>query len=414
MDGIVRLSGAALGVALAAAGLALVGPAAPAYACDGQGWTAPGVGVLQQSTTVPPVEVRGSGAITLPAGGTGTFGITVVNRGAGFRGGVELQVRSATGAGLPALTMEVAGSGGSVKTWRSLAEEGTPGARWYAVDGLSFQSGESSPEFRLGVGADASGARLRIVARVRDAGGRDVGSATVDATVKDVGLRVRSTFPAQLRRADAYREFDVRVENPSARTRPVRAFLSMTGLAEKPLPPAAGHLVASDIRLERLVGGHWQRLEVHPGCDPSPWAQLGAGFDLPAGASRILHLRIRLADSPATLPHPVHYWLSATVAGEPESEATVSGDFVIRPHLMPSPAPTVHVADAPRPAPSSSAVPTSAPTADPPASAEPSLNAEPASLPDTGWPIWPLAVIGTLLLAAGGATLVAVRHRRPT
>ena len=408
-----RIAGTVLAAAVGAAGLVIVAPAGPAFACGEQGWASSAIG--QPVAAVPGlVEVTGPGAVAVPAGGTGFFGVTVVNRGAGFRGGIELQVRGADPSKLQVpLTVDVAGSRGVVKTWTRLAEEGTPGSRWYAVDGLSFQSGEATTEFRLGVGSvgvgsDAYSSRLQITARARDAAGREVGTTTFDVTVVDAALQVRTTFPAELRRGAGYREFDVKVRNPSTRTyRSVSAILTMTGLGERPTPREAGSLTAADIGLQQLAGGAWHRIAVHPGCDPSPWARLGEPFDLRAGASRTLHLRVRIAESPATAPLVAHYWVSAGVRGNADAAASVDGDVAIRPRHLASRTPPTTPARATDPA----VAPDSRPAAPAPVVTDPPTVADPASLPDTGPAIWPLAAGGALLVA-GGATLLAVRRRR--
>jgi LPXTG-motif cell wall-anchored protein len=172
-----------------------------------------------------------------------------------------------------------------------------------------------------------------------------------------------------------------------------------------PIPREAGHLSDADIRLERRSGGTWQRLAVHPGCDPVYSAALGEPFDLEAGGSRTLHLRIRLADSPATIPHPAQYYLGAGPAGNPDALSILSENFLIRPRQNSGTGP------AGRPAPTHGDGPASAATA---AAAYPAAPtppaAAPASLPHTGPPIWPLAG-GIALLLGGTGALVAARRR---
>jgi hypothetical protein len=418
MNGIVRrLPGSVFAATVVAAGLAIAAPAAPAFACgEDESWARPGSSAaLRQpvaAVRLGLVDVNGPGTFTVPAGGATAFSVTVANRGAGFRGSIELQVSARSAAGLPAMTMEVSGSRGTVKTWRRLAEEGTPGSRWYAVNGLNFQAGESGPEFRLGVKPEAYGARLRIAARVLDAAGRQVGSATGDVTVTDAALQVRTTFPAELRRGGAYREFDIQVRNPSTRTyRAVSSSLTLTALGVKPNPREAGYLSLADIRLERLSGGSWHRLVVHPGCDPSPWATAGPPFDLAAGASRTLHLRIRLAASPGTQTLIAHYWASAAVPRNGDAYASVGGTLLVRPRQV---VPTTSAAPTQPDSPTgvdTSTAPTTQPAAAAPSStpAPPAATA-PAGLPDTGPAIWPLAA-GIALVVAGGAAALIARRR---
>jgi hypothetical protein len=311
------------------------------------------------------------------------------------------------------MTMDMAESRGTVKTWRRLAAEGTPGSQWYAVNGLNFQAGESGPEFRLGVAPEAYGSRLRIVARVSDAAGRQVGSTTVDVTVTDAALQVRTTFPAELRRGGAYRDFDIQVRNPSSRTyRAVSASLTLTALGVKPNPREAGYLSAPDIRLEQLSSGSWHRLVVHPGCDPSPWATAGPPFDLAAGASRTLHLRIRLAATPGTQTLIAHYWASTAVPRNGDAYASVDGTLLVRPRQV---VPTTSAAPVPPESPTGvdpSPAPTTQPTVPAPsATAAPPGATAPAGLPDTGPPLWPLAAGITLVVAGGPAALLARRRR---
>lgn len=136
------------------------------------------------------------------------------------------------------------------------------------------------------MGSDAYGTQFQINARVRDAAGRLLGWTRFDVTVIDPTLRLRTTFPAELHRGDPYREFDVRISNPSTRTyERIWAMLSLTGLGERPHPRAAGSLIVADIRVEQLAGGSWHRLKVRPGCDPTPTA---AGGTLVAGGAAAL------------------------------------------------------------------------------------------------------------------------------
>jgi hypothetical protein len=420
MNGIVRgLPGSVLAATVVAAGLAIAAPAAPAFACgEEESWARPGSSpALRQPVAADrlgSVDVNGPGTFAVPAGGATAFGVTVANRGAGIRGSIELQVSARSATRLPAMTMEVSGSRGGVTTWRRLAEEGTPGSRWYAVKGLNFQAGQSTAGFRLGVAPEAYGARLRIAARVRDAAGREVGSATGDVTVTDAALQVRTTFPGELRRGGGYREFDIQVRNPSTRAyRAVSASLTLTALGVKPNPREAGYLSAPGIRLEQLSSGSWQRLAVHPGCDPSPWATVGPPFDLAAGASRTLHLRIRLAATPGTQTLIAHYWASAAVPRNGGADASVDGTLLVRPRQI---VPTTSAAPVPpesptgvdpSPAPATQpAVPTPSATPAPPPGAT-----RPAGLPDTGPPLWPLAA-GIILVVAGGAAALVARRRR--
>ena len=419
MNGTVRrMPGWLVGLAVAAAGMVVAAPGTPAYACGEQTWAASaGSAGLQRTavaTGLPSVQVRGGGPVTVPAGGAAPFSVTVVNTGGRFTGSVDLEVRTSGPAGLPAITMELQVDGERTITWKRLAEEGTAGARWFTVRGLSFQAGESGPGFRIGVGPEALGQRLRIIAHVRDSAGRQVGATTFDATVTDAAVRVRGTFPAELRRGAAYREFDVEVHNSSTRTyHNVRATLTVTGLSDVPTPPEAGYLSVPDIRLERRDGGSWHRLVVHPGCDPAPSAALAEPFDLKPGATRTLHLRIRLADSPATKPHPASYWLDAGPAGNVDALGSLSGAFLIRPHQIPTRSPDPTPTPSTEPAPTTMA-PAPHPTAtQPPATATPPL-AAPASLPDTGAPIWPLAGGIALLLGGTAAALLAARRRHPS
>jgi hypothetical protein len=400
-----------LSAAAVAGGLVIAAPAGPASACGDEGWTAaPTSALARQSVAerLAPVAVSGPGAIAVPAGGTGTFAVTVDNTGAGFRGDIELRVSTSGPAGLPAMTMEVAGSRGDTKTWRRLAAEGTPGSQWYAVRGLGFHTGEATTEFRLGVDQEAYGRTLRIVARVRDAAGPLVGTTTVDVTVTGAALQVRTSFPAELRRGGAYREFEVQVRNPSGGTyRSVTTTLSMTGLGPTPTPREAGYVDADVLRVEQRSGGGWQRVVVHPGCDPTPYARLGQPFDLAPGASRTLHLRIRITDSPATKLLLARWWMSAAVRGNPDASGSLTGDILIRPRLVVPRTPAVPPTSRPTavPAPPAS-------TAAPSATAAPPVVAAPVGLAETGPAIWPLVGVGGALLIAGGATLLAVRQRR--
>jgi len=402
-----------IGVAVAAAGIVIAAPAAPALACPGdQAWAASGgkAGLLRTAGTtgLTTVQVRGGGPVNVPAGGTAPLTVTVVNTGGRFAGRIELEVRAGDASGLPAMTMELQVDGAQTVTWRRLAEEGTAGARWFTVPGLSFQAGEVSTGFRLGVRPEALGKRLRITAHVRDNRGRAVGATTFDAAVTDAAIEVRGTFPAELRRGGAYREFDVEVHNPSTRTyHNVGAGLAMTGLSAVPAPPEAGSLSVPDIRLERRYDGSWHRLAVHPGCDPTPSAALAAPFDLAAGATRTLHVRIRLADSPATKPHPASYFLHAGPAGDVDAQGSFSGSFLIQPRQPGTNPP------APAPPSTTTRAPQSTET-QPPATSAPPL-AAPANLPDTSRPIWPLAASIALVLggtAALGGTAGLLAHRR--
>jgi hypothetical protein len=272
MNGTVRrLPGWLVGVAVAAAGLVIATPGTPAFACGEQAVVASGGGGVQLAGVagVALVQVTGPGSVNVPAGGAALFSVTVDNAGRGFGGSVDLEVRTSGPSIFPSMTMELQGSAGNVVTWRRLAEEGTPGARWFTADGLSFHPGQTSEGFRLGVRPEALGSRLRITAHLRDTAGTQLGATTFDVTVTDAALRVRSTFPAELRRGAAYREFDVEVRNPSSRTyQGVRASLSLTGLTGKPTPREAGYLSPADIRLEHRSGGTWHRVVLRPGCDP--------------------------------------------------------------------------------------------------------------------------------------------------
>jgi hypothetical protein len=420
MNGTVRKAPVWLiGVAVAAGGMVIATPATPAFACPGEhAWAASGgrAGLLRTAVTtgLTGVQVRGGGPVNVPAGGTAPLTVTVVNTGGRFAGSIELEVRAGDPSGLPAVTMELQVDGEQTVTWRRLAEEGTPGARWFTAPGLSFQAGEVSTGFRLGVRPEALGKRLRVTAHVRDNRRREVGATTFNATVTDAAITVRGTFPAELRRGSAYREFDVEVHNPSTRTyHNVGAGLAMTGLSAVPTPPEAGSLSVRDIRLERRDGGSWHRLTVHPGCDPTPSAALAAPIDLAAGASRTLHLRIRLADSPATKPHPGTYFLTAGPAGDVDAQGSLSGSFLIQPRqsAIHSPAPT-HTEAAP---PTATQAP-QPPEAQSRATSTPQLGA-PANLSDTGRSIWPWAASIALVLggtaALGGATAsLAARLRR--
>jgi hypothetical protein len=77
-------------------------------------------------------------------------------------------------------------------------------------------------------------------------------------------------------------------------------------------------------------------LTVTSGCDPVSIAALGGPFDLQAGAGRTLHLRIRLADLPATKPLPADYYLDATPAGNIDAQGSLSGRFLIQPRQPPT------------------------------------------------------------------------------
>jgi len=398
------------GVGVAAAGLVIATPATPAFACGGQaGFSSGGTGL--QATGVArlsPVQVSGPGRVNVPAGGAASFGVTVDNAGGRFGGSIDLEVRTSGPSILPAMTVELQGSSGNVTTWKRLAEEGTPGARWFTADGLSFHPGQRSEGFRLGVQPEALGKRLRITAHVRDTAGRQLGATTFDVTVTDAALRVRSTFPAELRRGAPYREFYVEIRNPSTRIyHDVRASLSLTGLTGKPTPREAGFLSSADIRLELRSGGTWHRLVVRPGCDPVFSAALGEPFDLEANASRTLHLRIRLDESPATKPQPALYYLYAGPAGKLDAQGSINGNLLIRPRQ-------ISATESAGPTPTHSAGPTPRPTAPathPAATTGPTV-AAPDGLPDTGTAIWPLAG-GIALLLGGIGALVAVRRRQP-
>ena len=404
MNGIVRrLPGSLIGVAVAAAGLVIATPGTPAFACGEQSRAAAGGGGLQLASVagLSPVQVSGPGSLNVPAGGAAPFSITVENSGRRFGGSIDLEVRTSGPSSFPALTVELAGSNGGTTTWRRLAEEGTPGARWFGSGGLSFQPGQTSTGFRLGIGPDALAERLRVTAHVRDTAGLQVGVTAFDVTVTGAAVRVRGTFPSELRSGAAYREFDVEVRNPSTRAyHDVRASLSLTGLTDAPSPQGAGHLSVADVQLERRSGGSWHRLTLRPGCDPVFSGTLAGPFDLEAGASRTLHLRIRLADSSATKPHPARYFLSAGPAGNADAQGSLDGNFLLRPRQVADPGPTSP------PAPTHSTGPT--PDATAPASLPPAI--EPASLHDTGPATWPLAGAIALLLGGIGALVVAARR----
>ena len=417
-----RLPGWLAGAALATAGLVVAAPGTPAYACGEQGIATPVGGSLHSTWAAgtSPVRVSGGGLVAVPAGGTAPLAVTVDNAGGGFRGSIVLEARTSGPAGLPGMTVEQSVDSATSRTWRRLPEEGTAGARWFTADGVNFHPGQRTEGFRLGVALAVPGSRLRITAHVRDQAAREVGATTFDVTVAGAALRVRTTFPAELRRGGTYREFFVEVRNPSAVTyRHVGASLSMTGLTGRPNPREAGYLAPDVIRVEHRTDGGWRHLAVRSGCDPVFTAALGEPFDLRPGASRTVHLRIRLESSPATKPLHASYSVSAAPAGNADAYGTVGGELLIRPRLVPAPGPTGGPKPTGRPTPTGSSKPTDgawpvAPTTDPPpqppAAALPPA-AAPPGLPHTGAPVWPLAGVGAVVLLGGAGALVASRRR---
>ncbi len=415
------------GLTVAAAGVLVAAPPASALGCGEQavagfsGGTAEAVrgGTAEVTSGVAawssPVQVTGPGSLAFPAGGATPFSVTVTNAGPGFTGRIQLQVTAKDPLSLPVTTMERSISSETVKTWKTLPADVAPGMRSFTADGLSFHTGEASTEFRVHVPLDALGRQLHVSARIQDAAGRLAGSTDIDATVTDAALRVHTTFPTQLRRGGTYREFDVDVGNPSTITyHNVRALLSMTGLTGVPTSREAGYLTFTDIQLENRSDGTWKRLTITVGCDPVSTAALGGPFDLRAGASRTLHLRIRLADSPATKPLAADYYLDATPAGHIDAQGSHSGRFLIQPRQTSTagqggmkPTTTAKPATAGGP----TASPTT-PTGRPEASTGLPVDAA-SRLPDTGRPIWPLAG-GAALLLGGVAALLYTRRRRHT
>ena len=407
-----------IGVAVAAAGMVIATPATPAFACPGeQTWAASGgkAGLLRTAVTtaLTSVQVRGGGPVNVPAGGTAPLTVTVVNTGGRFAGSIDLEVRAGDPSGLPAVTMELQVDGEQTVTWRRLAEEGTAGARWFTVPGLSFQAGEVSTGFRLGVRPEALGKRLRITAHVRDNGGREVGATTFDATVTDAAVAVRGTFPAELRRGSAYREFDVEVHNPSTRTyHNVGASLAMTGLSAVPSPPEAGSCRC------RTSG--------------SSGVTAAAGTASPSIPAATRPLRLRWPRRSSSRPgppgrctcasgSPTHRRPSRTrrctswTRGQPGTStrraasadrSSSNPDRFRPPTRRRRPAPKQHL-------------PTQAPQpteTQPPATSPPQLGA-PANRSDTGSSIWPLAasiaaVVGGTAALAGAAAVLAARLRR--
>ena len=133
MNGTVRKTPVWLiGVAVAAAGMVIATPVAPAFACPGeQALVASGgtAGLLRTAVTsgLTSIQVRGGGPVNVPAGGAAPLTVTVVNTGSRFAGLIELEVRPSDPSGLPALTMELQVDGAQTVTWRRLAEVGTAG-----------------------------------------------------------------------------------------------------------------------------------------------------------------------------------------------------------------------------------------------------------------------------------------------
>jgi hypothetical protein len=414
----------------AAATLVLAAPVPPALACGGP--APPGAATGSADTTTGTraptdsgtTQVIGPRSLDLPAGAAARFAITFRNPDPAFSGTIALSVRATdSDVPRPPVTVEQADPSGALIRWRQLSAEGAAGTLWFESGRLRFGTGMTSTEFRIGVPAEtAPGARLQIDALVKNTRGV-LGATGFPATVTEAPLQVRTTFPASLRRGDGYRPFDIVVRNPSDTKRHrVRVNLAVTPLAGTPVPRTAGSLTPSDIVLEGRIGGRWLPIPLHPGCDPVYSATLTELPDLAPGASQFLRLRLRIADSPATTPHPALYYVTAHETGArpdgPDTSGHVDGSFLIRPHRTtpagPPSQPSTQPATQPKTRPTTEApapVPTpSGPTAgtDAPAPAA-------TRLADTGPSAWPLVAGLTLGLCGLGAlaTLLALRRRRP-
>lgn len=414
----------AAGAAVAAT-LVLATPGPPALACGAP--APPGAATRSADAATradaPPdtgaTRVTGPERLDLPAGSAARFAITFRNPDPAFGGTIALSVRAArTDVPRPAVTVERADTSGMLVRWRQLSSEGAAGTLWFESSRLRFGTGVTSTEFRIGVPADtAPGVQLRIGALVRDTAERPLGATGFLATVTAAPLQVRTTFPGSLRRGDGFRPFDIVVRNPSDTTRHrVRVEFTVTGLTGSPVPRTAGTVTANDLVLEGRNGGRWRPIPLHPGCDPVYSATLTELPDLAPGASHVLRLRMRIADSPATTPHPALYYVTAHEAGTarpdgPDTSGTLEGSFSIRPHRTAPTRPATQpedrtTTDAPAPVPTPSADPTAGTDAPAPAATR---------LADSGTSAWPLLGGLTLGLAGLGAlgTLLAIRRRRP-
>ena len=420
--------------AAAAATLVLAAPGTPALACGApappgaatrSADTATGAGAPTDTGTT---QVIGPGPVDLPAGGAARFAITFRNPDPAFDGTIALAVRATdTDVPRPSVTVGQADHSGVLIRWRTLSSEGAAGTLWFESGRLRFGTGETSTEFRIAVPAGtAPGIQLRIGATVTDTAHRPFGATTFLATVTEAPLQVRTTLPASLRRGDGFRPFDIVVRNSSDTSRhQVRVNLAVTPLTGTPVPRTAGTVTPSDLVLEGRIGAGWLPMPLHAGCDPTYSATLTAPLHLAPGASHLLRLRIRIADSPATTPHPVLYFVSAHETGiahpdSPDTSGHLEGSLLILPHrITPTqppktqptktqPTKTQPTTEAPAPVPTPDADPTAGTGAPAPAAA-------PTRLADTGAPAWPL--VGGLTLGLGGlgalATLLALRRRRP-
>jgi hypothetical protein len=411
----------------AAATLVLAAPGTPALACGRPAppGAATGSAGTATSTEAPTdtgaTQVTGPGPVDLPAGASARFAISFRNPDPAFSGRIALSVRATdTEVPRPSVTVEQADHSGVLIRWRQLSWEGAAGTLWFESGRLRFGTGVTSTEFRIGVPADtAPGIQLRIGALVTDTAERPFGATSFLATVSEAPLQVRTTFPASLRRGDGFRPFDIVVRNPSDTTRHrARVHLTVTGLTGTPVPRTAGTVTANDLMLEGRIGGRWLPIPLHPGCDPVYSATLTELPDLAPGASQVLRLRLRIADSPATTPHPALYYATARETGArpdgPDTSGHLEGSFLIRPHrIAPRQPPTQPATqqktrpttEAPTPVPTPSADPTAGTDAPAPAATR---------LADTGTSAWPL--VGGLTLGLGGlgalAILLALRRRR--
>jgi hypothetical protein len=358
----------------------------------------------------PALQVSAASSVQLRAGGATPLAVTVGNTGDRALGVMLLLVSGRDDLGIPSVEVDISDPRGR---WTPVPADHGMGKVGFTAAGLAFQTGESTSGFRVRVPLGSLGRRLHIAVSVQDRAGALLGSTGIEATVIDAAPRVSTTFPGQLRRGAAYREFDIDVRNPSTVTyRAARASISLTGLIDAPQRPGSGHLSAPDIRIEQLTGGRWTRLPVLPGSDPVATATLRTpGPDLQPGTNWHTHLRIRVLGSPATAPLLADYFLTAGPVG---NTSDLSGRLVIQPRLTSGSGAT------PTPTASSPATPAPAtPTASSPATptpATPTDAAPPAPAGHGGPPAALLpAIAGALgLLLTGAGVLIARSRRNPT
>jgi LPXTG-motif cell wall-anchored protein len=412
----VWLAGAALG-----AGTVIAVPSMPAYACgaenpppasDGITARAEPADVVQTAAETSPVQVSAHpGSLALERGSAARFAVEVTNSGPEFTGKIAIAANSASdGLGLPGISIDRSTGGG----WTKLPMEGAAGTWWFAGDGLTFRTGQTAFTFRVNVSAKATpGQQLRFGIRVTNAADKPVAFTSIQGTVTGAKPLLRTTFPDRLRRGGPYREFDVAVRNPTAATfHKVRLIVAFEAAPNN----ARGRLKAKDVRLEKRVGGAWQRMALSSdgdggcgggcGCDSGVTSMISGPFDLGPSASRNLHLRIRLTDSTPAALRSGNYVMDM-ISPDLEEVLSIDGRFLIEPRRQSG----------------GSGQPSSPPATKPSIRAATDSHTQPATpgsqhteapseLPHTGASFLPFAG-GLLLMLGGFGVLALVRRRRP-